>query len=344
MVNFNTLEGRIINSYLVQSATKFIINDKSKLTENEQKEIFNFVKKIYLVLQKSPELLFNEFHDDDAHPNRFHLSSYNKPDLKKHMRKALKTIDDFMYIIYSIGLNNTIKIPKKYLALYKVIGIEDNIKIQNILKQLIGKEKLSFHNFIRCMYNENYQYFIDIFEQFSGDYKIYKRLIKWLKDNDYIYIPFIVNSEVKNSESCGMGFYKKVNGSVGNMPFSIYDHSIIGMFMDYNVLIQEPAVFSLRVQNIKYILNNFNELDEKLKDFICNYHSRCKGCNYCIQRHLKRTKNIKTFAISVEHNKKLLLCPINYVYSYCWNALDDKIIDGIISYLKLMEKDYSMEK
>ncbi|MDR2599163.1 MAG: hypothetical protein LBC73_02700 [Oscillospiraceae bacterium] len=224
-----------------------------------------------------------------------------------------------------------------------IIEIKNDIKIHDIIKQFIGKEKLPFHNFIRCMYNENYQYFIEIFGQFKEDLKVYKRLIKWLDDNEYIYIPFLVNSEVKNSESSGMGFYKKVNGNVGNMPFSIYDHSIIGMFMDYNALIQEPALFSLRVQNIKEILKNFNELNEKLKDFIYNYHSRCNGCNYCIQRHLKRTKNIKPLAISVEHNnKKFVLCSINYVYSYSWNTLNDKIVDGVIAYLKLMEKEHNI--
>ncbi|MDR2546365.1 MAG: hypothetical protein LBC96_02490 [Lachnospiraceae bacterium] len=343
MISYKTLEERVINSYSEQSAIKFIRNDKSKLSEKDQEILFDFTKGIFLLLQKSPELLFSEFHNDDAHPNRFHLSSYNKSDLKKHMRKAFKAIDDFMYIIYSIGLDNEIKIPKKYLELYSAIEIENNIKIHDILKQFIGKEKLPFHNFIRCMYNENYQYFTEIFVQFTEDLKAYKRLIKWLKDNEYTYIPFLVNSEVRNSESSGMGLYKKVNGNVGNMPFSIYDHSIIGMFMDYNALIQEPAVFSLRVQNIKEILRNFNELNEKLKDFIINYHSRCNGCNYCIQRHLKRTKNIKPLAISVEYNNKIfVLCPINYVYSYSWTTLNDKIVNGVIAYLDLMEKEHNI--
>jgi hypothetical protein len=346
------LEERIINSYLEQSAEKFIKNDKSKLSEKEQKVLFDFTKGIFSVLKKSPELLFNEFHNDDAHPNRFHLSSYNKPDLKKHMRKVLKVIDDFMYIVYSIGLNENgkISVPKKYIPLLNTVGIsyEDgnfvskNFSILfNILRKFIGKEKLPFQNFIKCMYNDQYEYFIDFFMRHSIDSNGYNRLIKWLKKNDYIYIGFIVNSAVKNSESCGMGLYKKVNGNVGNMPFSIYDHSIIGLFMDYNVLIQEPMIFSLRVQNVKKILENFKELDEKLKDFICNYHARCNGCNYCIQRHLKKTKNIKPFTISIEHNKKkFALCPINYVYSYSWNELNENLVEGIIAYLKLMEREY----
>jgi len=347
VTNYKTLEERIVDSYLIQSAVKFVKRDKSKLSENDQLILYDFTKNIYTTIKNTPDILFKEFHDDDAHPNRFNCSSYNKSYLKNYMRKAIKTIDDFMFIIYSIGLNNDIKIPKKYLTLYNFIGIENNMKIHDILKQFIGKEKLPFHNFIRCMYNENYQYFVEIFEQFSKDPKAYKRLIKWLKDNDYIYVPFLVNSEVKNSESCGMGFYKKVkNDEKGSYNFSMYGHWNIGLFMDYNVLIQEPVIFDLRLQSMRNILEKFNEFDDTLKNFICNYHARCSGsCNYCIQRHLKKNKNVKKFTIIVEHNnKKLTLCPIHYVYTYCWNTLNDERINGIIAYLKLMEKEHDIKK
>lgn len=346
MIDYKTLEERIVDSYLIQSAIKFVKRDKSKLTEKDQMILFDFTKNIYTTIKNNPEILFKEFHNDDAHPNRFNCSSYNKPDLKKHMRKAIKTIDDFLYIIYSIGLGNDIKIPKKYHDLYNIIGIDNNKKIHEVLKQFIGKEKLSFHNFIRCMYSENYKYFVEIFGQFIEDQKAYERLIKWLIDNDYIYVPFLVNSEVKNSESCGFGFYKKVkNDDKEAYNFSMYRHWNIGLFMDYNVLIQEPVIYDLRIQSVRNILEKFNELDDILKNFICNYHARCNGCNYCIQRHLKKSKNVKTFARIVEHNnKKLALCPINYVYSYCWNTLDDKMVDGIIAFLKLMEKEHNLLK
>jgi hypothetical protein len=355
MINYNILEERIINSYLEQSATKFIYNNKSELSEKDQKILYDFTKKIYLIMQKNPEILFNEFHDDDAHPNRFNCSSYNKPYLKKFMRKAIKTIDDFMYIIYSIGLgkNENIKISKKYTSLLNAVGInyengvlvfKDNPMIFNILQQLIGNENLPFQNFIKCMYDEQHEYFIDLFKKYSIDHNAYNRLMKWLEENDYSYITSIVSNEIGNSESCGFGFFKKVNNDDGKHPSNMYGHSYIGLFIDYNVLIQEPVVFSLRVQNIRNVLKRFDELEDILKDFICNYHARCSGCNYCIQRHLKKNNSIKTFAIFAEYkDKKLALCPINYVYSYNWNELNSKLAEGIIAYLEIMEKENNLK-
>jgi hypothetical protein len=355
MVNYKTLEERIINSYLEQSATKFVLNEKSKISEKDQKALFDFTKGIFSMLQKSPDLLFSEFHDDDAHPNRFNCSSYNKPELKIFMRKAIKTIDNFVDLIYSIGLNENKQttVPKKYLQLLNAVGInyenkilsfQNSSVIYNALQHFIRKEKLPFQNFIKCMYNDKYEYFIEIFKKYSVDYDAYDRLIKWLKKRNYIYVAFCANSEIKNSECCGFGFYKKVNEDDGKYPFSLYGHSNIGLFMDYNVLIQEPVVFSLRVQNIRKILEKFDELEDSLKDFICDYHARCNGCNYCIQRHLKKTKNIKTFSILIEYkNKKLALCPINYVYSYNWNGLNDKLVEGITAYLKELEKEHNVK-
>ena len=349
MVKYKTLEERIIDSYLLQSSPKFIENPNSKLSPKDQKILYDFTRKIFLTLREFPELLFKEFHEDDAHPDWFCKSAYNKPRLKIDMRKAIKSINDFMYCIYSIGVNeNNKNIPKKYFHPLNAVGIKNDNgilipdEIQELLKIIIGEEKLPLQNFIKCMYNESYEYLIDIFREFSVDNTAYDHLIQWLKKRNYTYVGFI-DKGVKN-ETCNMGLYRKVADNIDGVPFSIYDHTKIGFFIDFDVLVQEPVIFTLRVQNKRKILEKFDSVDETLKDFINNYHTRCSGCNYCIQRHLKRSKNVKRFTLSVEYkNKKLELCPIDFMSTYNWHSLNDKLVEGIIAYLELMEKEFEIK-
>jgi len=351
MTKYKTLEERIIDSYLIQSSPTFVEKTTSNLSKKNQRLLFDFTKNVYKTLKETPELLFKELHEDDAHPNRFNCSSYNKPKLKINMRKSIKSINDFMFTVYSFGLNdNQENIPKKYFPLLKAIGIMDHNEILELneirecLNIFIGKEKLPFLNFIKCMYNEEHEYFIELFKLYSVDTISYDKLIKWLKKNKYIYIGLNDISEIKNNEGCGMGLYKYINNEIDKMPFSMYSHNNIGIFMEYSVLIQKPIIFSLRVQNIRKILEKFNDIDEVLKEFIIKHHARCNNCNYCIQRHLKKNKDIKTFAKIVEHNsKKHSLCPIHYIYTYNWNYVDNELVDGIIAYLKLMEKEHGIE-
>jgi hypothetical protein len=305
-----------------------------------------------------PELLLKTLNEDDAYPNPFNASEYGKPKLKVNMRKALKAVSDFMRFIRDITVegnqcnngikvNEDTKIPNKYKSILHNVGIviENDIVTSKeypcMFKALVrlSDYENGFERFIRCVYDD-YESCKDTFGAIINDSNLFSYLIAEVEKRGYIYKANLNPSEVKSFEGMKAAWTKSIDGSEAPHNLSMYDRSNYGIFFNYSVLFKDQLLLFLRVQNVRKVLELFDTLDEKLREFIIATHAHCHGCGYCNQRNKNRVAAVKPHMIPVEYKGKThALCPVlDYVYSYCWNYIDERIVSGILIYLELQEK------
>lgn len=353
---YKHLESRVLDSYRKLSVSE-------KITENlfgtsEYLDLCRFTRNAYTLFIEKPELLLKTLNEDDSYPNPFNASGYGKPKLKINMRKALKAVSDFMRFIWDITVagnqcNNGIrikkdtKIPKKYMSILhnaRIIIENDIIASKEYPGMFTALVRLSdnengFERFIRCIYDD-YESCKDIFGTIINDEKLFRYLITEVEKRGYTYRANLNSSEVRSFEGMQIAWTKSVDGSGAPNNISIYDRNNYGIFFNYSVVFKEQLLLFLRIQNVRKVLELFDTLDEKLREFIITTHAHCHGCGYCTQRNKNRVAVVKPHMIPIEYNSKIhALCPIlDYVYSYCWNRIDEKLVDGILLYLELQDK------
>lgn len=182
----------------------------------------------------------------------------------------------------------------------------------------------------------------DIFRPFAVDLEAYDRLIGWLLSKGYHYHPRMNRSDVNNFEATEISFMKNINGQ-NTMIGSMYEHDHIGIFITFNALTRGQTFFMLSAQDVRETLSQLDSLKPEMQKFLIEYHARCDGCGYCTQRNRARTSNPRPYTINVDYSgTQYSLCPINYVYTYCWCTLNEVLVDGIIGYLELMERKYGI--
>jgi hypothetical protein len=353
---YECLESKVFDSYLKLSVSEKVT--ESLFGTDEYSDLCRFTRNAYALFVKEPELLLKTLNEDDAYPNPFNASQYGKPELKVSMRKALKAVSDFMRFIWDISIegnpcNNDInikegtKIPKKYKSILHNVGIaaEDDIvtskEYPGMFKALIrlSCDENGFERFIRCTYDD-YNSCKDIFGAIINDGKLFNDLINEVEKRGYIYKANLNASEVKSFEGMKVAWTKSVDGSDTPNNISMYDRNNYGIFFNYSVIFKDQLLLFLKIQNVRKVLEMFDTLDEKLRGFIITTHAHYHGCGYCTQRNKNRVAALKPHMISLEYNGKIhALCPVlDYVYSYCWNHIDEKLVDGIMLYLELQEK------
>jgi hypothetical protein len=324
----------------------------------EYLDLCRFTRNAYILFIGEPELLLKTLNEDDAYPNPFNASQYGKPKLKVNMRKSLKAASDFMRFIWDITVegnqrNNGIKvkedtkIPKKYKSILHNVGIiiENDIatskKYPGMFKALarLSGDENGFERFIRCVYDD-YESCKDIFRAIINDSKLFSYLIAEVEKRGYTYKANLNSAEVKSFEGMKVAWTKSIDGSEAPCNLYMYDRNNYGIYFNYSVLFKDQLLFSLMIQDVRKVLTMFDTLDERLREFIIATHAHCHGCGYCTQRNKNRVVASKPHMMWVEYKgKSHALCPVlDYVYSYCWNYIDDKLVDSILLYLDLQEK------
>jgi hypothetical protein len=308
---------------------------------------------MYQALCENPSIWFTELHEDDAHPNRFNKSSYGKPKLIGNMRKVLKTLDAFLTMLYAIGaegqvadnsliLTDTDNLTKKYRDVMDYLGF--SIKDTSLFypmypgmfpawKWMTTRSGSSVLNFSRCMFDPNYAYPSDIFRRLSGNEDAFNQLEDYLVKNEYRRVDC-------RGGQVGLD-YVKCTGTPGEaLGHFCYDHNYIGICAEYEQVVGPPQCFALRIQQMRYILPLFNRMDDDLKEFLIKYNHRCDMCGYCVQRNKNTAKALNHYYITVEyHGETYKLCPLFPGYYYCWTALSDEIVNGLITFLTFMEHE-----
>jgi hypothetical protein len=372
-IMYKNLESRIFNAYLLQSSHKFLRCEENNVDCELWLALYNWTRNAYTVFAEAPELMLKQLHEDTDFRNTYIAEQNGRPKLKDEMRKAITAMNNFLRVVWEATLagvcyDNALLLPddyiisKKYVELLRHTGIE---MINNRLcaneycgmfsalwqltmqtdgftppwkyRESIFSPELSvyangFRRFARCVYDENAIPMIDLFRGLSKNTVAYDRLILFLNNKGFKYGFCLDSSEVKNMESLGISYLKNIKGNeTPDGLFIVYDHDHIGFEAWFSALQEPPYGYKLVIQKPRDILSNFDTLPQTVRKFIVDYHAKCDNCGYCSQRNHGKSK---PFTIYAEYEgKKYPFCPINHVYSYCWDVLSDELVDGIIAYL-----------
>ena len=349
---YKNLESRIFNSYLLQSAPELLVCNESSLSREAWESLYNWTKNTYNFFGEHPELIMKIIHEDDAHQGW-----YGKmvPQLKADMLKCFKSMNGLLELVWNcilvgniqddlLMITDDIKITPRNICLLGYTGIKvknGSLQAKDYPGMFSAACNLSFYpdgfrRFVRCLYNGNSDIMISIYRQFAGDNIAFDKLISWLRENNYKYAVTLDDSEMKIFESSKISFTKNIYGN--ETDFSGYDHEHIGFIAYFCALKGQQSVFRLLIQRVRDVLADFNNLNPVLQKFIIDNHARCNNCGYCTQR--SKGKQKPYTIITYYKNYKYALCPINYVYTYHWGKINDKLAECIIAFLKYFEERF----
>jgi hypothetical protein len=373
---YTSLESRVFDSYFKQSPNEFAGCDESVVSKNSWLSLYNWTRNTYQFFANNPELLIKQLHEDCDLPGIFGTYSTikNGDKIKTALRKAITALNSLLQFVWestivgecnynekSLILPEDYKIAKKYITLIGFTGIavvgnslvaEDYAGMFSALKELTKQmddfvptwchengncsaELNGYRRFVRCIYDKNFTSWINIFGDLSCDINAFNRLAQWLKDNNYMEGIWLDTSNNKSFESSGISYKKNITGeNISNGNIYLYDHDHIGFKAQYSVIRTPAQSFHLTIQNPRDILSSFETLPPILQNFIVKYHAKCNHCGYCIQR--SKGKCEPYTIVAKFKGKAFPFCPIKYVYSYCWNSLNDEIVDGLIAYLQYL--------
>lgn len=347
---FKNLEQRIVGSYIDTFPT-FIPEKCNEVTESEQKQFYNFIKNIYLKIFDNPLLLYTKLNEDDFYTYRFNKAFDKKPKLYEQMQSDVKKLEEFLNVLFEIGISghigadkliidNSIKVNKKHLSILEQCGLTsakenhqtaffyDNgnemFRVWKWMATRLGASKLSFS---RCLFNSEYSYASDVFSRLLGNEKAFYALEKYLMENGYIRIE-------NRDNQIALDYIKNYDKKDMPVKDSWAERTHGGISLKYYYYVAKPACISLRVPKLKEILNNFDLMEDELKDFVVKRNKKCDGCRYCVQTDKTGKRNL--IFTTVSFDKKYNLCPLFPGFNYCWDYVDDNLASNMMRYLQFI--------
>ena len=98
-MTFTSLQQRIADGYLTLFP-EFVPDKKSSVSEQKQKEFYDFMKSFYQLAYDEPLLFVPKVHDDDFIPKGCSITSCGKPSLSKNMNKFMNAVNDLLIKMY----------------------------------------------------------------------------------------------------------------------------------------------------------------------------------------------------------------------------------------------------
>jgi hypothetical protein len=352
MKKFDSMEQRVINMY-IDLFPNYRPEKNNTINESSQNQFYNFIQSIFLKLYENPLLLFIKINSDDYFVRRFNKHSENKQSTYNTMKKIEKSLKDFSEFLFDIGkvgyfenelfiVKNSYKIPKRYISILEQCGLlyfkkdNKNILQHNEYKELFycwkwfaTKSGITLPHFISCMFDSNYSYTSEIYSKFAGSKDSFEKLVSFLLENNYYRID---NRDNKISLDYIKSYDKKDNQI--KEPFGERTHG--GISAQYDSLMKDPQLFSLRIPYYKQLLHQFEQMEKEERDFIVKTGKKCDNCGYCIQT--DKTGKRELVFISVYNKQEYKMCPYFPAFQYCWEYLDQNIVNNIIGLLTFTDK------
>ena len=333
MTNKN-LEQRMAQSF-IDMFPKFIPDENAPVGISEQKEFYMIMKNLYQLAFANPLLFVPSLNNDDAYPNRFHKSSYGKPELLVKMKKFLKTMEALLQNMYLLGKDSSIKINKREQNILSEIGIKDYSKLPAGWKWMSSRPESTLIDFSHCLFDKSYSYTSDIYASLLGE-PAFRKLEKWMMGQGYkrhnIYN--LIGSDCKLSLTYANPLWSK------EIPRGGFEYKIkhTGISARYDPYIQTPAVFGLCIPNgLKPYLNAFDSMNSNVQRFIVAQTKKCNECKYCIQTDKTGTRQLAYSLINYE-KRDYKLCQYFPGYNYCWVTINNDLADILIEVLTFMDK------
>jgi len=349
-MNFANLEQRMAQNYLDLLAP-FVPDETAPVSAAEQRKFYDLMRNLYTLAYDEPLLFVPALHGDDAHPGRFTMSSYGKPELAKNMRKFTKTVDTMVKNMFLFGQNGEVKFNKRELAVLSRLGVDlknlppawtwmatkDGADLDTLLPEWVlmsteGGAALS--RFKHCLFSADYPYTSDIYARLLGE-KPFRKLESWLISRGYErYDRYdTIASDCKLCLNIANPKWDK-EPPRGGYQYKIR-HSGISAQMD--LYHENPAILGLCIPNgLKLFLENFDKMDERLKTFVAGRTKKCNGCKYCVQTDKTGKRPFALIPVEFE-GKKLNLCPYFPGYYYGWTEIDDALVEDLTRMLEFMD-------
>lgn len=348
---FKSLEQRIISTYL-EKFPPFVFDGIIPL-----EEFYNFMKNIYVTLYKEPELLYANINEDDHFRYRFNRAIDKKPKLYSQMQSDIKKMDHFLDFLLNLGVTGQIEndclvvcsnevISKKFLQILTQCGLGynkqnghhvfsyPNLKLFTGWLWFANQVNGSLLRFSHCMFQSDYPYSRDIFKKLLGNEKSFDLLEKFLIDKGYL--------RIDNREgTLALDYIKNYSKKIMPVKDSWAERTHGGISIKYYYYVDKPTCISLRLPALKEVLNYFDAMENKLKQFVVHNTKKCDNCRYCVQTDQTGTRDLLYTTVYL-NNKKYSLCPLFPGFYYCWSSLDEQLVAGIIEYLSFLN-EYSQE-
>lgn len=357
---FNTISERILYG-LVFSYSDFQPNKLSDLESTYQLEWYTIMHNILIKVYKNPSLMNLPMNKDDYY--KLHQCNNVKPELIKIYKKAMKVISSFYKFLYYSGLRGDIEndtliverevfkkqkiiIKESFLELLKDEGLnydkskshisfssKKGSKVLDAWKLLsetvtsYDKAELERNNNLReldlkllkfacCVFSNDLSYWVRRVEKLNElNVGFFEKYEKVLLDKGYskeLDVEFNHNSLIISY---------KIKGEVSGISVSYHFHRV------------EQFYFSvLNCIGVKAILENFEQLDDNVKDYLMKSCRRCYGCNRCT----KGGKNKRLTVSVIKNEKKVNLCPD--FPNREWLTIQESDMETIIDYIDLQSK------
>lgn len=358
---FDTIAERILYG-LVFSYSDYEPSKSSVIESTYQFEWYNIMRNILLKVYGNPSLMNLPMDKDDYF--RLHQCNNEKPELIKIYKKAMKIISNYYKFLYYTGLygkieNDTLIIDrevfKKYkttikepfLKLLKDEGINYNksknnisfnstknsevLKAWKLLSETVSsfnKTEIEYNNnnkreldlrlikFACCVFSNNLSYWIRRVEKLNeltpGFFEKYENILLEKGYCKQLEVEF-------NHNSLCIAYI--IKGEVSGFSVSYHFHRV------------EQFYFSvLNCIGVKAILENFEQLDDNVKDYLMMSCRRCFECNRCT----KGGKNKRLTVSVVKNEKKVALCPDFPKRE--WTRINETDMNTIIDYIDLQSK------
>jgi hypothetical protein len=352
MKNFDSMEQRIISMYM-DLFPGFKPDSSDGINESSQLQFYNFIKSIINSLYMNPLLLFPKINKDDYFTRRFNKHSENKQSVYNMMRKNIKILQDFFQFLFDAGVKGCIKdelfliksvykIPKKYIEIIEHCGLiysrnegnhilkhKETNEIFTCWKWFSAKPGITLPHFIGCMFDFNYSYTGEIYKKLSGDEEAYSQLEYFFSERNYIRID-------NRDNKITVDYVKNYDKKEENLKAAWAERAHGGFSAEYDGMMKNPQLYSLRIPFYKRLLQEFDKVENGVKEFIVNTGKKCDNCRYCVQTD-KSGKRELAF-ISVCHDKGYKICSYFPGFHYCWEKLDNRTVRNIIGFLTFADK------
>jgi hypothetical protein len=311
------------------------------IPEANQKDYYAFVEALYERLYADHGSFFTRIFEDDAFPNRFSNVQYGKPELKPRMRDDQKKIEGLFTLLAELvktgelsdqGLRISDKLSRKQLHQLACMGLEmagDTLKSRDFplmfgAVQYLAEKERSPWPLMFCWFEDPCACLEEAYARLF-DKAQYDRLINWLCDHGY---------RRGSHSGLSLDFYKSVDGKERPLGFAIHgDKFHYGFTFNISPEARVRHYCGLRIIQFGQMLKHFDDLSEETKKLIGIRNKRCDNCRYCVQMDKTGTRPLAAIAISSGEN----LCPYYPGYTYTYEYLSARDIDGIIAFLTDME-------
>ena len=352
-MNFPSMEQRIIHTYL-DTFPDFYPNPSADITDQAQRQFYDFMLHAYETLAERPSLLFSQTHEDGAHTNRFNKGADRKPEMSNQLRRSLAKMEDLLGALYRIGETGRLvghrlltgigtKINRNHLTLLAELGItcakeggemslshgqmDELMLAWNWMATRPGASVLAFS---RCLFDPEHSYASGIYGRLLNNQEAYRKLISYLKANGYARID-------NRDNQIALDYVKNYDPKDQQVKDAWAERSHGGISLKYDPIVKQPAYLSLRVPKPKVILSRFDDMGEDLRSFVVASNKQCDGCRYCVQTDKTGKRGCSSVIVS-HHGREYELCLLFPGFSYSWPQLDENLANGMMQYLTFIDE------